>query len=693
MKELNQWIVWRYENTGGKKLSKIPYQVNNEKAKVNDPNTWTDYNTAITAYHKYDFDGIGFVFTQNDDYVGIDLDNGIDEEVKNDIINTLDSYTEISPSGKGYHIIVKGKKTIGGYRKNNIEIYDKLRYFTITEKFIDNKNTVKERQKELDIICTKYLCNNRAQESTKGAQENTTRAQESTSIITDNELIEIASKAQNGSKFKALFSGDITGYNSQSDADMALCGILAFYSNRDKTQIDRIFRNSGLYRDKWDKKHSSDKRTYGEMTIDKSCSNCIDVYTPKFKENKNLNFPDWLETKNGVFKPLFTSGNTEVLLNHLGIYLKWDVIKRKLCIEQNSNTLKSNEVNIDNLVVILMDKLKKLNIRPNKGEMELQLNYIAHKNSFNHIKDFLIENGKRNIKTNSVNEYLNCFHFDEQEEFCKKLMRKWFVQCVAMIFNDNGSYGAEGVLTFIGGQGIGKTRSLALPFISVVPEYYYKKEATYNKDKDTHIQLTSFWAVEFSEMIRSFKDVETFKAFITSPNDIVRLPYGRIAGDYPRYTSFCGSTNDENFLKDISNRRFWTVKLLKVNFEKIRKVNFLDFWNEIYNEFKIFGQQSFRLTTEERAFLESFNKNYRIKSDTEIFLLEALNWDADKSKWNYKTSTEISEALSTLTNKLTPQKVGKALKAIGYSKDNEDLHSVNWCGIFKYNIPPTKFLY
>lgn len=687
MQELKQWILWKYEDTGGKKLSKVPYQINGDRAKPNDKATWSDYETVKAVFYNFYnmYDGIGFVFTADDDYVGIDLDFGIDDAVKDDIINTLDSYTELSPSGKGYHIIVKGKKTIGANRKNNIEIYDKLRYFTITENIIDNKNTVQERQKELDYICQKYLC-----DAPKQNSNNTSTTTAST--LSDDEIIKLAGNAKNGDTFKALYGGDITGYESHSEADIKLCSILAFWCGRDKVQIDRIFRGSALYRPKWDEKHKADGRTYADITIDTACSNCVDVYVPK-KEENNLNLPDWLETKQGVFKPLFTSANTEALLNYLGVYLKWDVIKRKICIEQNTNVLNSNELNIDNLVVILMDKLKKITIRPNKAEMELQLNYIAHKNSFNIIKDFLIENSKRRITTNAVSDYLSCFHFEEQEEFCKKLMQKWFIQTVAMIFNDGGSYGAEGVLTFIGGQGIGKTRSLALPFISVIPEYYYKKEATYSTDKDSHIQLTSFWAVEFSEMIRSFKDIETFKAFITSPNDVVRLPYGKIAGDYPRYTSFCGTTNDETFLKDIHNRRFWTVKLLKVDFEKIRKINFLDFWNELYNEFKEYGQQSFRLTSEERAFLESFNKNYRIKSDTEIFLLEALNWDADKSEWSYKTSTEISENLSTLTNKLTPQKVGKALKAIGYSKDNENLHSRIIRGLPTYNIPPKKFLY
>ncbi|WP_455089925.1 phage NrS-1 polymerase family protein [Peptoanaerobacter stomatis] len=687
MQELKQWILWKYEDTGGKKLSKVPYQINGLRAKPNDKTTWSDYNTVKAVFYNYDneYDGIGFVFTAEDDYVGIDLDFGIDDAVKDDIINTLDSYTELSPSGKGYHIIVKGKKTVGSNRKNNIEIYDNLRYFTITENIINNKNTVQERQKELDYICKKYLCD-------ASKQSNNNTGTTTTSTLSDEEIIRLAGNAKNGDIFKSLLSGDITGYESHSEADIKLCSILAFWCGRNKVQLDRIFRTSGLYRPKWDEKHKADGRTYGQLTIDMACSNCVDVYKPK-QENTDIIFPDWLETKNGNYKLLFTSANTEVMLNHLGIYLKWDVIKRKVCIEQSGNILKSNEVNIDNLVVVLADRLKKIGINPNSNELRAQVSYIAHKSSFNHIKDFLIENSKRRITTNAVSDYLSCFHFEEQEEFCKKLMQKWFIQTVAMIFNDGGSYGAEGVLTFIGGQGIGKTRSLALPFISVIPEYYYKKEATYSTDKDSHIQLTSFWAVEFSEMIRSFKDIETFKAFITSPNDVVRLPYGRVAGDYPRYTSFCGTTNDETFLKDIHNRRFWTVKLLKVDFEKINNINFLDFWAELYNYFKIFGQFAFRLTDDERRQLEEVNKKYRIKSNEEIYLLEILDWDADKSKWIYKTSTELSEDLSTGNNKLTPRKIGRALTAIGYDKNNEELHKRILKGYSLYKVPPPKKIY
>ena len=323
MQELKQWILWKYEDTGGKKLSKVPYQINGDRAKPNDKTTWSDYNTVKAVLYNFDneYDGIGFVFTADDDYVGIDLDFGIAEDVKDDIINTLDSYTELSPSGKGYHIIVKGKKTIGANRKNNIEIYDNLRYFTITENIINNKNTVQERQKELDYICKKYLC-----DAPKQSNNNTGTTTAST--LSDEEIIRLAGNAKNEEIFKSLLSGDITGYESHSEADIKLCSILAFWCGRDKVQIDRIFRGSGLYRPKWDEKHKADGRTYGQLTVDMACSNCVDVYKPKQENRGNKQEKDldiiYLDTVKPVtvewlLYPYLPLGKVVVLAGEQGI--------------------------------------------------------------------------------------------------------------------------------------------------------------------------------------------------------------------------------------------------------------------------------------------------------------------------------------------------------------------------------------
>ena len=105
--------------------------------------------------------------------------------------------------------------------------------------------------------------------------------QQMPSLGDDAALIEKAGKAKNGAKFRALMAGDYyLTYPSQSEADVALCSLLAFWT-QDPVQIDRIFRTSGLFRDKWDKKHHADGSTYGEGTIQKALDGLQTTYQPQ----------------------------------------------------------------------------------------------------------------------------------------------------------------------------------------------------------------------------------------------------------------------------------------------------------------------------------------------------------------------------------------------------------------------------
>ena len=116
--ERSQWIVWKHENN-----TKVPYQAvgrAQRKASSTDPRTWASFDKAVGVVRRKLADGIGFVFTNEDPYVGIDLDNKTDDSSK-DIQNRawvarFSSYTELSPSGKGYHIIVTGELD-GGINK------------------------------------------------------------------------------------------------------------------------------------------------------------------------------------------------------------------------------------------------------------------------------------------------------------------------------------------------------------------------------------------------------------------------------------------------------------------------------------------------------------------------------------------------------------------------------------------------
>lgn len=284
LKSLRQWVVWKKELLDGKP-TKVPYQVNGRKAQSNNPTTWTDYRTVVAHQHR--FDGIGFVFTPDDPLCGIDLDNCLDEhrKLKTWAVPIVDrlkhvSYGEVSPSGGGIKFWTRAKLpdwintgTNVNISDGKIEVYDKKRYFTVTGA---GKGEICEGQAEIDWLLQEYI------EPKRKRQQKPSISRKSISqnnLKTADEVIQRLRQSRQSHKFDALMRGDTTGYGSQSEADIALCSVIAFWT-QDTNAIDGIFRQSALYRPKWDEKHRTDGATYGEMTIEKALSENRETYTP-----------------------------------------------------------------------------------------------------------------------------------------------------------------------------------------------------------------------------------------------------------------------------------------------------------------------------------------------------------------------------------------------------------------------------
>ncbi len=141
------WVVYRIEEIS-ERLTKPPYQTDGKKASVTDPQTWCSFEQALDAYKTRGFDGIGFVFTKDDPFCGIDYDKCVDPETKTlepwakKWIDKFASYTEYSPSMTGAHTIVRGKlPSESGKKKGYYEIYDHSRYFTFTGNIIDHEHS------------------------------------------------------------------------------------------------------------------------------------------------------------------------------------------------------------------------------------------------------------------------------------------------------------------------------------------------------------------------------------------------------------------------------------------------------------------------------------------------------------------------------------------------------------------------
>ena len=280
----DQWVCWREEERDGK-ATKVPVVSGTGAfASTTDPDTWTEFDTALEYVDGNEADGIGFVFSEDDPIVGVDLDDcrdpetGEPDETAADVIERLDSYTEVSPSGTGFHVLVEGDLPDGRNRRGSIELYDSARFFTVTGDPVEGTlDRIARRQDALEAIHRDYV----QDDSDSQNQADSESTLETGSVdLDDVEVLEKARKAENGEKFEHLWNGHTTGYDSHSEADMALCCLLAFWTGGDRSQIDRLFRQSGLMREKWDEVHYADGSTYGEKTIERALSTVTEHYDP-----------------------------------------------------------------------------------------------------------------------------------------------------------------------------------------------------------------------------------------------------------------------------------------------------------------------------------------------------------------------------------------------------------------------------
>jgi len=244
------------------------------------------FDEAVQAKQKYGYDGIGFVFTTKTGIVAIDIDDCISaggeiNDLAKDILSKAPkTFIEKSPAGTGLHLLVHGKLSGAGRRNNDIglEVYATSRYFTMSgNHWHDCEDTIAEDNGIVDYAYKLAL-------TRQNTYEAASISKAVTSVLTDDELIKLASASRDGEDFVKLYRGEWQGtFKSQSEADYALCRKLAFWSGRNEGQIDRIFRTSGLLRDKWNTPHYGDGTTYGAKTITNACTNTKKTYKPTRK--------------------------------------------------------------------------------------------------------------------------------------------------------------------------------------------------------------------------------------------------------------------------------------------------------------------------------------------------------------------------------------------------------------------------
>lgn len=289
LRETGLFCCWRYEERNGRR-TKVPYNPRTGgKAQSDNPGTFAPLAEAEAAQGNYDGLGVG-VFGS---LAAIDIDhcvqNNVWSEMAIDVYETMDGcYTELSPSGEGLRMLFSVSPGFqydtARYYINNqkagLEVYVAgvtKKYVTVTGHALNDCNRLLPRDSQLLQVLERYMV--RPQQDSGALPWDGVIGGGQPLDLSDEELLNRARQARNGASFSRLWEGDTSAYQSQSEADIALCNMLSFWTGRDPDRMDRLFRQSGLMRDKWDRRQSD--TTYGRITIERACQSCREVYTPR----------------------------------------------------------------------------------------------------------------------------------------------------------------------------------------------------------------------------------------------------------------------------------------------------------------------------------------------------------------------------------------------------------------------------
>lgn len=596
-----------------------------------DPAKWSDYDTAEAACKRFGGTGMGIAF--GDGLAGIDIDaHGIPKNPLQDEILDMfaGTYIECSPSGKGRHILfyvdygtlndrgyINDELEFVGYankkRSIDIETYITKRYFTWTGTADEEHFTtydVNDMTEQYMAFLDKYM------RDEKPTYQAPTQQYHVELDMSTEDILAKARTHANGAKFIALYdNGDLSAYgNDHSAADLALCNMLAWYLGKDADKIDAAFQDSALMRDKWLERHGN--QTYGEMTIAAAIEGTQGQYDPFGAEKGATMHTNAENPSESLSEP------------QKGDIFDMDVLRYELA-QRNINMRYNNmtqELVIDGLPdYVDPDRAIEYIITELYGDMRRKYKYASLSIIGTLVNALAVD---MRIQYHPVLEYFKGKKWDkfdhlgrlyetlgiENDELSQILVRKWFMQGWALLYNDpKKPYGADGVLTFAGPQGIGKTSFFKV--MSINDADWFGEGQSITSDKDTRMRALSVWICELGEIGCTFKsDMDDLKNFITAPKDRYRRHYAASDTKALRRTNLGGTVNGTEFLIDqTGNRRFWTVPLGDKNIAPLLYdetiTNPEQIWLQVWEEY-CEGEDlhtCFRLTDEQQKMLAERN--------------------------------------------------------------------------------------
>jgi putative DNA primase/helicase len=361
---------------------------------------------------------------------------------------------------------------------------------------------------------------------------------------------------------------------------------------------------------------------------------------------------------NGRKKPVCVTENVEQLLKHYGITVKYNEMTKDMEIFVPDLEDKICEDTELNAKFEHIKSLATIHNIPAPERVIGMLTLVAAKNSYHPVRTWL-----DNVTwdgTDRFGEYYDSVILEDEEPLKETLMRKWALSLVAALYHKN--FGAEGVLTFSGKQGIGKTTWIK----NLIPQEYRNvwntESVVITEKQDSKYQALAYWITELGELDATFNKtaIESLKAFITATRDELRRPYARTADRHSRRTVFYATVNETNFLQDDQNRRFW---VLSAKGFKQMNIDCEQFWAQVkvlYDSIKDKMDLGFEdkhtsedwgwyLSPQERLLLQKNQEQFRsldqIEQMLEVTMSPVSVTETNPSACEWLNATEILQRL------------------------------------------------
>lgn len=612
----SKWCCWKLIEQAKGKPAKVPYGTKGKALSTIAPEDWLSFGEARKLYERGSFDGVGVLMSGAYGIVGVDIDGCLDDsgavvpemaEVV-EAVTQFYSYVECSPSGNGLRGFVKGWKLEDAGQKvtfagRSIEVYDDedTRYLTITgQEFGEGGRGIEPRQQQLEAFLIKFGF------MPTGAQLAPDGAGLAWQTRSDEEVLKLLRTQNKQGRVTRLMAGDMDDHGGDhSAADFALCGEIAYFT-RDPDQIDRLFRQSGLMRPKWEEMRG--REAYGAGTIRRALkaqprgfdddqrrkasdkqAGAVQAAALKAKGAELLagGLNGLIDSKGRLKRNPYTVGELLLRDKSLAGFVFYDEFRgQPQKVRPLSDALGKSAPNQigdltdDDLIALAayLGRVWGLDVKVQQVKEAVTL--WARALSRNPITERLDElaaawDGKARLGRWLL-DYCRAdargANGRDVTRYVEAVGGRWLIQMVARA--DQPGCQADSMLVMEGKQGARKSTAARVLCEAIDPNAYLEGFSLDGQsEQNTYLKLEGVLIAEWGEIAGLTRhETSMVKQFITQRQDPYRRPYDRMTIKHKRTATFLASTNEAVYLRDLTgNRRIWPVKVGLIEIDRLRQ--------------------------------------------------------------------------------------------------------------------------